>query len=81
MEFFALSTLVAVDIILGLLYRYWDSMKPKPLTFLEFFNFMYDQKEDLIKILENENKETRKELFNNYLNTRDLINKNNEKRN
>jgi hypothetical protein len=75
MEFFGLSLMLGADIILGMLYRYWDSMKPKPLTFLEFFNFMYDQKSDIIKILEHENEETRKQLFNNYLNTRDLINK------
>lgn len=81
MDFFGLSLLVGADIILGLTYRYLDSIKPKPLTFLEFFNFMYDQKQDIIKILEEENVETRKHNFNNYLNTRDLINKINEKRN
>lgn len=81
MDFFGLSLLVGADIILGLIYRYLDSIKPKPLTFLEFFNFMYDQKQDIIKILEEENVETRKHNFNNYLNTRDLINKINEKRN
>jgi len=81
MDVFGLSVLLGIDICLGMLYRYWDSCKPQPLTFLEFFNFMYDQKEDLIKILEHENKETRKELFNNYLNTKDLINKQNERKN
>ena len=81
MEFFGLSLLLGVDIILGIVYRYLDSLKPKPLTFLEFFNFMYDQKQDIVKILEIENVETRKQSFNNYLSTRDLINKINEKRN
>ena len=50
MEFFGLSLLVGVDIILGMLYRYWDSMKPKPLTFLEFFNFSYDQQQAAIEL-------------------------------
>ena len=75
MEFLIISTLVTADILMGVLYRYWDSMKPTPLTFLEFFNFMYDHREDVIKILEEQNEEIRKNLINNYLNTRDLINK------
>lgn len=75
MEFFGLSLLVGVDIILGMLYRYWDSMKPKPLTFLEFFNFSYDQQQEIIKIIKSENKDIDETILNNYLKTRDLINK------
>lgn len=76
MEFFALSLLVGIDIILGLIRDYIAYTKPQPLTFLQFFNFMYDYKEDLIKILEEENEETRKQMFENYLKTKDLLDKN-----
>lgn len=75
MEFFGLSLLVGLDIILGILYRYWDSNKPKPLTFLEFFNFSYDRQQEIIKLIKSENKDIDETIFNNYLKTRDLINK------
>lgn len=75
MEFFGLSLLVGVDIILGMLYRYWDSMKPKPLTFLEFFNFSYDQQQAAIELLKKENKALYEKMLNNHLAIRDLINK------
>jgi len=79
MEFLIISTLLCLDIGLGVIYRFWDGMKPKPLTFLELFNFMYDQKEDIIKILEDNNREQSKQAFNNYINLKDEIRKKNEK--
>lgn len=80
MEFAAIITLLTIDVLLNILYRIWDSQKPKPMTFLEFYNFMYDERQEIIKILEEQNEETRKAMFNNYLNTIDRLNrKDNEK--
>lgn len=72
MEFFIISTLLCIDILVGV---YALLFTPKPLTFIEFFNFMYDEKQEIIKILEEENEETRKKAFNNYLELKDQINK------
>jgi len=56
-----------------------NELKPKPMTFLEYFNFTYDEKQNLLRMLEKENEETRKLLQNNYLQIRDQMRKNNEK--
>jgi len=72
MEFLIISTLLCVDIAVGI---YAILFATKPLTFIEFFNFMYDEKQEIIKILEEENEETRKKAFNNYLELKDQINK------
>ena len=50
-----------------------EATRPKPMTFLELFLYMEDLKDDLGKIIEEENKETRKEMFNNSLRTYDKI--------
>ncbi len=72
MEFIVISTLLCVDIFVGV---YAIVFATKPLTFLEFFNFMYDEKQEIIKILEEENEETRKKAFNNYLELKDELKK------
>jgi hypothetical protein len=72
MEFIVISTLLCVDIGVGV---YAILFATKPLTFLEFFDFMYDEKQEIIKILEEENEETRKKAFNNYLELKDELKK------
>jgi len=72
MEFIVISTLLCVDIAVGV---YAILFATKPLTFLEFFDFMYDEKQEIIKILEEENEETRKKQFNNYLELKDELKK------
>lgn len=72
MEFLIISTLLCVDIAVGI---YAILFATKPLTFIEFFNFMYDEKQEIIKILEEENEETRKKAFNNYLELKDEVRK------
>jgi hypothetical protein len=71
--------LLTLDIAIQVLIWLHDEMKPKPMTFLEYFNFTYDEKQNLLRILERENDETRKLLQNNYLNIRDQMRKDNEK--
>lgn len=81
MEFFILSMLVGANILIDL-YDKWFNDKEKPLSTNEFLFYMYDKQEEIKKILEEQNKDLRMQMFNNYLKTRDLINiKNNEKEN
>ncbi len=67
--------LLVLDILLGFLYRILDVMKPKPMTFLEFFNFMYDENQEIKELLKEQNEQTLKAMFENYLRTKDDINK------
>ena len=77
----ALIILVLIDIFSGIVYRYLDNRKPSTLTTWEFYSYMYDNKEEIKNILQEENREIRNELFNNYLKTRDLIRNTNERDN
>lgn len=75
MDSLAIITLLTIDILLQVIGRVWDSMQPKPLTFLELFNFMYDQKEDLVNILKDENDKAMRAELENYLKIQDAIKK------
>ncbi len=71
----AIITLLTIDILLFVMRWIWDSMQPKQITFLEQFNFIYDQKEDLIRILKEENDKAMRNELENYLKLQDLIKK------
>lgn len=48
---FVLAILTCIDILLGLWRDYNEFKKPKPLTSLEHFLFMYDFKEQLMEMM------------------------------
>jgi len=75
MDSFAIITLLTIDILLQIIGRVWDSMQPKPLTSLEAFNLIYDQREDLVKILKDENDKSMRANLENYLKMQDAIKK------
>mgnify|MGYP003423405267 FL=1 len=75
MDSFAIITLLTIDISLQIIGRVWDSMQPKPLTSLEAFNLIYDQREDLVKILKDENDKSMRANLENYLKMQDAIKK------
>ncbi len=52
---------------------YREATRPRPMTFLELFLYMENFKEEFGKIIEEENQETRKEMFENSLRTYDRI--------
>lgn len=52
---------------------YKEGTREKPMTFLELFMYMENLKEDLEKMIEEESKETRKEMFQDSLRTYDRI--------
>lgn len=65
------AVIYVIIFITYLWYREWT--RAKPMTFLELFMYMEGFKEDIGKIVEEENGETRKEMFNNSLKTYDRI--------
>jgi len=65
------AVIYVVFFVTYLFYR--EKTRPKPMTFLELFMYMEGFKDDLGKIIEEENGETRKEMFNNSLKTYDRI--------
>ena len=75
MDSFAIITLLTIDILLQIIGRVWDSMQPNPLTSLEAFNLIYDQREDLVKILKDENDKSMRANLENYLKMQDAIKK------
>jgi len=72
--------LLVLDILLGFLYRILDVMKPKPMTFLEFFNFVYDENLEVKELLKKHTEQTLKAIFETYLKTKDDINKSKNER-
>lgn len=61
---------------------YKELTRPKPMTFVEMFMYVEDVKEDLKNIILEENKDTRAEMFEQYLKTSDKIKRiNNEREN
>ena len=75
MDSFAIITLLTIDILLQIIGSVWDSMQPNPLTSLEAFNLIYDQREDLGKILKDENDKSMRANLENYLKMQDAIKK------
>jgi len=70
---------LCIDILIGLWASYREESKPKPLTFLELFNFLYDVKEEIIKHQEEEKEEIKRQMFEQILKLMDEIHKLNEK--
>lgn len=75
MEFTIIASLLCIDIALQLIIKLRDEMKPKPVTFLEIFNLIYDENEAIKKMIEENDLETRKQAFQNFLNLKDEIRK------
>ena len=75
LEFFLLSILVGLDIVLTVIFRYLDSTKPTPLSSMEFHFFVTDFIEKINFIIDEDSKERRKELFDSELRQYDRIKK------
>lgn len=74
MEFLTiiLPFLLWINILILLRDRYERSVS-RPMTLNDFLYFSYDKEEAMKKMLDENNKEIRKTLFDNYLKQRDLI--------
>ena len=63
-----------IYVILFVSYLWYKELtRPRPMTFLELFMYMEDLKNDLSKIIEEESKDTRTEMFQQSLKTYDRI--------
>lgn len=58
-----LIILVAGDILLTLIFRFIDLDKPQPLSSHEFHFFRYDLEELIEKLINEDSKEARRQLF------------------
>lgn len=66
---------LTVDILLFIIKWIWESMQPKALTFLELFNFFWDQREEILRILKEENEKAARQQLENFLKLMDVLKK------
>jgi len=72
---YLIVTLLTLDIGLFVLRWIWDLMQPKPLTFLELFNFLWNEKEELMKIYKEEQEKVSRQQLEQFLKIMDLLRK------
>ena len=72
-DLFWLQILVSIDIVLSILFRFFDSEKKQPLSSMEFHFFMTDFIGNLNDIINEDSKQRRQELLDSELRTYDRI--------
>ena len=72
---FIIILLLTLDIALFVMRWIWDLMQPKPLTFLELFNFFWDQREEIMRILKEKNEKAARQQLEYFFKLMDVLKK------